>query len=108
MLTVMIHAQVKNECLNEYLDLIKLLTQKTTKKGCLNYSFNQNKEEPTEFVLYEQWESQKDLDNHIKELFTILGPAKLGEPIPEKLMNMYKKVKPVFYNVVGVNAWQST
>jgi len=100
----MIHATVKKEFLNEYLDLLKFIIKKTTKKGCLNYSFNQNKEKSTEFVLYEQWESQEDLDNHIKELFTILGPAKLDAPIPEKLMNMYEKATPVFYNVVGKNA----
>jgi quinol monooxygenase YgiN len=101
MLTVMIHAKVKQEKLNEYLDLIKVLTKETTKKGCLTYAFNQNISEPTEFVLYEQWESQTDLDNHIDELFKILGPAKHGEPIPEKLMNMYEKAIPVFYNIVG-------
>ena len=101
MLTVMIHAKVKQEMLNEYLDLIKMLVRETTKKGCLAYSFNQRKDEPTEFVLYEQWESQEDLDNHISELFKILGPAKPGQPIPEKLMKMYEKATPVFYDIVG-------
>lgn len=101
MLTVMIHAKVKHEKLSEYLDLIKLLIKETTKKGCLAYSFNQNKEDPTDFVIYEQWESQLDLDNHINELFTILGPAKSGAPVPEKLMNMYENATPVFYNVVA-------
>ncbi len=86
--------------LNEYLDLIKLLIKETTKKGCLTYTFNQSIEEPTEFVLYEQWENQEDLDNHINELFTILGPAKPGDPVPEKLMNMFEKAIPVFYNIV--------
>ncbi len=101
MLTIMIHAKVKQEMLNEYLDLIKVLIKETTKKGCLSYAFNQNKNEPTEFILYEQWKTQADLDNHIKELFKILGPAKQGDPIPEKLMDMYEKVTPVFYDVVG-------
>lgn len=100
MLTVMVHATVKQDMLNEYLDLIKLLSRETTRKGCLTYSFNQNKEEPTEFVLYEQWENEVDLENHIKELFTILGPAKSGDPIPEKLMNMYEKATPIFYNII--------
>jgi len=97
----MIHAKVKQEMLDEYLDLIKVLVKETTKKGCLTYAFNQNKDEPTEFVLYEQWKTQADLDNHIKELFKILGPAKPGDPIPEKLMTMYEKVTPVFYDVVS-------
>jgi len=100
----MIHAKVKKEMLSEYLDLIKMLVKDTTKKGCISYSFNQRKDEPTEFVLYEQWESEKDLDNHINELFKILGPAKPGQPVPAKLMNMYEKATPIFYNVVGENA----
>ena len=100
MLTIMIHAKIKKEMLDDYLDLIKELIRKTSKKGCITYSFNQRKDDPTEFVVYEQWQSQTDLDNHIQELFDILGPARQGDPIPEKLMNMYEKATPVFYDVV--------
>jgi len=96
----MIHAKIKKEMLDDYLDLVKELIRKTSKKGCITYSFNQRKDDPTEFVLYEQWQSQTDLDNHIQELFDILGPARQGDPIPEKLMNMYEKATPVFYDVV--------
>ena len=100
----MVHAKVKKEMLDEDLDLVKMLAEKTTKKGCLFYTFNQNRDVPTDFVLYAQWKSQEDLDNHINELFNILGPARPGEPIPFKLMNMYEKATPVFYNIVGENA----
>ena len=101
MLTIIIHATVKQEMLNEYLDMVDMLTKTTTKQGCLNYSFNQRKDKPTEFVIYEQWESQQDLDNHINELFKILGSSKPDHPVPEKLLNMYEKVTPVFYDVVA-------
>jgi len=101
MLTVMIHAKIKKEKLAEFLDLIDLLVEQTSKKGCISYAFNQNREIPTEFVLYEQWESQQALDTHIAQLFDLLGPARPGEPIPKKLMDMYEEVKPVFYDVVG-------
>jgi hypothetical protein len=97
----MIHAKVKEQKLSDFLSLIGLLVEKTTKKGCMSYVFNQNRDIPTEFVLYEQWESQDALDVHINELFEILGPARSGEPIPAKLMDMYERVEPVFYNVVG-------
>lgn len=97
----MIHAKVKQQKLTEFLRIISLLVEQTSKKGCISYAFNQNRDIPTEFVLYEQWESQNALDVHINELFDILGPARLGEPIPAKLMDMYEKVEPVFYNVVG-------
>ncbi|WP_063338198.1 MULTISPECIES: putative quinol monooxygenase [unclassified Marinomonas] len=101
MLTVMLHAKVKEQKLEEFLEMIRLLTEKTTKKGCASYIFNQNRDIPTDFVLYEQWENQEALDAHISELFEILGPARPGEPIPAKLMDMYETVEPVFYNIVG-------
>ena len=103
MLTIMIHATVKPEMLQEYLGLVDVLTKKTTKKGCLNYSFNQRIDEPTEFVLYEQWESEEYLNTHIEELFKILGPSDSGNPVPDKLMNMYEKAVPVFYDVIAKN-----
>ena len=31
----MVNAKVKKEMLDEYLGLVKMLTEKTTKKGCL-------------------------------------------------------------------------
>lgn len=61
MLTIMIHARVKREKLAEYTEMAALLTDETRGKrpGCISYSFNQNIESPTEFVLYEQWENQE-------------------------------------------------
>ena len=100
MLTIMIHAKIKKDKLDEYIALIKMLSRETTKKGCVFYTFNQNKADPSNFVLYEQWQSQADLDNHMTELFTLLGPATAGNPIPDKLMDMYETVTPVFYDIV--------
>lgn len=101
MLTVMVYAKVKRSKLSDYIDLLNMLVGKTTKKGCISYTFNQRSDNPTEFVLHEQWESQEALEAHIAELFEILGPARPGEPIPAKLMDMYETVEPVFYNIIG-------
>jgi len=101
MLTIMIHAKIKRDKLQEYISLIKFLSQKTTKKGCQFYAFHQNQADPTDFVLYEQWENQAALDDHFKELLEILGPAKPGYPVPEKLMDMYESANPVFYDIVN-------
>jgi len=100
MITVMVHATVKQELLEEYLELIKRLSKETTKKGCISYSFNQNREDPTDFVLYEQWQSQTDLETHISELFMLLGPARPGDLVPEQLMKLYQKAAAVFYDVI--------
>lgn len=99
----MVHAKIKEDKLEEYLKMAALLTDVTKGKrpGCISYSFNQSVESPTEFVLYEQWEGQQDLDNHIKELRKLLGQPRPGQPLPENLMDMYEWAKPVFYNVIG-------
>ena len=88
--------------LTEYLEMVSLLTNETRGKrpGCISYSFNQCIDSPTEFVLYEQWESQEHLDNHIVELCKLLGQPKTGQPLPEKLIRMYEWAKPVSYRVI--------
>ena len=103
MLTIMIQARIKEDRLEEYLEMAALLTRETRGKrpGCISYSFNQSIESPTEFVLYEQWETQEDLDNHIQELCKLLGQPEPGKLLPEKLLAMYESAKPIFYREIG-------
>lgn len=102
MLTIMIHAKIKKEFLGQYIEMASLLTKETRnkRKGCISYSFNQRKDSPTEFVLYEQWESQKALDDHIKQLTVLLGPPSPGELLPKKLMEMYELGIPYYYEEI--------
>ena len=98
----MVHAKIKKEFLDEYLEMASLLTKDTrnNRKGCISYSFNQRKDEPTEFVLYEQWESQEALDEHIEQLKVLFGPPSPGALLPEKLLNMYESGIPYYYNEI--------
>ncbi len=101
MITVMINATVKPDHLDEYKKIAAQLTKESRKRpGCISYIFNQRIDSPTEFVLYEQWESQSDLDSHIHELVTLLGPPAPGGILPEKLVNMYQKAEPIFYDAI--------
>ena len=84
MITVMIHAKIKSDRIHDYLELINVLTENTTKNGCISYAFNQSVDSPEDFVLYEQWESQAFLDQHIVQLFELLGPANPGEADSKK------------------------
>ena len=102
MLTIMIHAKIKKERLNEYIELASLLTRETrdVRQGCISYSFNQRIDEPNEFIIYEQWESQEALDEHIKQLVILLGPPSTGGLLPEKLVDMYESGIPYYYNEI--------
>lgn len=102
MLTIMVHAKIKKEFLEEYVETASLLTRETRnkRKGCISYSFCQRIDEPTEFVLFEQWENQEPLDEHIKQLVLLLGPASPGSLLPEKLMRMYERGIPYYYKEI--------
>jgi len=102
MLTIMLHAKIKQAYLEEFLELAALLTRETRnkRKGCISYSFNQRIDEPTEFILYEQWQSQQHLDEHIRQLCDLLGPPKPGQALPEKLLQMYESGMPYYYKVI--------
>jgi quinol monooxygenase YgiN len=49
------------------ISVLKILTEKTRQEvGCIRYDVVQNKEEPTEFMMLEEWESQTVLDAHFE------------------------------------------
>ena len=102
MLTIMIHATIKEEYLDEYIELASFLTRETRNKteGCISYAFNQRQDKPTEFVIFEQWENQEALDEHIRHLVTLLGPPRDGDSLPEKLITMYDSGIPYYYTVI--------
>ncbi|PKG38279.1 putative quinol monooxygenase [Psychromonas sp. Urea-02u-13] len=101
MITVLINATIKPAYIEEFKQIASLLTKESRRRrGCVYYSFNQRIDSPNEFVLYEQWQSQSDLDAHIQALIVLLGPPRTGEMLPKKLLNMYEKAEPVFYNTI--------
>jgi len=101
MITVIVNATIKAAHLDEYKIIASHLTKESRKRpGCISYVFNQSIDNPAEFALYEQWESQSHLDSHIRELIALLGPPAPGGLLPEKLMNMYEKAEPTFYDEI--------
>lgn len=62
----------------------KALTPSRAEKGCAGYTFQQNAEAATEFIIQEKWRDLKGLQDHFgtphfKELFATLGEV-LDEP----------------------------
>jgi hypothetical protein len=101
MITVIVNVTVKTDSLREYKSIASQLTEESRKRpGCITYIFNQSIDNPREFALYEQWASQAHLDLHINALIALLGPPSTGGLLPEKLMNMYEKAQPIFYDAI--------
>ena len=69
----------------EFLQTVQAMIQKIRKeKGCIKCYACQDIEDENTFRLLEEWETQKDLDNHLRsDLFTVLLGVKnlLSEPL---------------------------
>lgn len=46
-------------------ELLKMVEPTYKEKGCIDYIFYQDKEDPSILFVYENWESKEDLDAHM-------------------------------------------
>ena len=59
--------------------------------GCINYDLHQTADDPSLFMLYENWVSQKDLDEHLEMPY---------------LKDLLGKADDLFAEPVGIALWQ--
>lgn len=103
MITILFHITVKDGNEQEFHELILRLTKISREEddGCLAYVFHQRRDNPKEYVLYEQWRDRKALDAHIAHLQILLGPPAPGGRLPAAFLAMCEHAQPVLYNVVA-------
>jgi quinol monooxygenase YgiN len=66
-LTLIAHLFAKPDKAEEAKALLSSLVGTTrTEKGCVDYHLHQSTADPTEFVFYESWATQEDLDRHME------------------------------------------
>lgn len=66
-----------------------LIAQVRRERGCLHAGFYQDAESETDFLLVEEWASQRDSDDHLNsDIFTVLiGAGTLMQRPPEILLH---------------------
>jgi len=72
---------LKQECIEDFLAVARVLVEKTktNDKGCINYELCKDLNDPLRFIMHEEWEDKDALDAHMKsEHFRELAP-KFGE-----------------------------
>jgi len=84
-LTVIAHIRAKPGMEMRVRDLLLELVGPTRiEQGCINYDLHQSLEHPGEFVFYENWTTEADLDRHAKsahiQAFRKLAPEILDGP----------------------------
>jgi quinol monooxygenase YgiN len=95
MITILFYMTVKPEQGDAFRALIPQLvtTTHTDDDGCITYIFHQQRDNPQEFVLYEQWRDQAALDAHLARLDRVIG---LGS-----LFDFFAQTRAVLYDVVA-------
>ncbi len=74
----------------EYLPIVKLTLEE---KGCINYNLHQSQNEPSVFMLYENWESKEVLDQHLQMDYMKAISEKASEFLAEPVeMNLWEPV----------------
>lgn len=69
--------------------------------GCLYYVFHQQKDDPRNFVLREQWRDQDALNAHISHLVEVFGPPKSGGQLPASILEMCESVDFKLYDEIA-------
>ena len=86
MIIATINIKVIQEKRAELLQTLRSMTKQILKeKGCNSCDFYQDVENENAFILTEEWETQEDVDNHIKsDMFcALLGTKNLLSESPE-------------------------
>lgn len=72
--------------------ILALVPPTRAEAGCINYDLHQSTDDPSTYMLYENWTSKKDLDDHLAMpyLQDFLGKADdiLAEPVDIALWRM--------------------
>ncbi|RNC68485.1 MAG: antibiotic biosynthesis monooxygenase [Desulfuromonadales bacterium] len=73
-------------------EIMALMAPTRAEAGCINYDLHQSADDPALFMLYENWVSLKDLEEHLAmpylEAFKAKAPEILAEPIDITLWKM--------------------
>lgn len=95
--TVLARIKAKPGLEQQVAEAVMALVGPTRKEpGCINYDLHQSSDDKTLFMLYENWTSKKDLDEHLEMpyLKAFLGKADdiLAQPVEITLWEMITQV----------------
>lgn len=73
-------------------EILALIPPTRAEAGCINYDLHRSADDPALFMLYENWVSMKDLEEHLAmtylEAFKAKAPDLLAEPLEITLWKM--------------------
>lgn len=102
MITIFFIARTLEDKVDAFREMAKQATPiSRAEDGCLTYIFHQQKDDPRNFVLREQWRDQDALETHIEHLVEVFGPPKPGGQLPASILEMCESAELNFYDEVA-------
>ncbi len=66
-------------------EILSLVAPTRAEAGCINYDLHRSPADPALFILYENWVSMKDLEDHLAMPYLEAFKAKAGDLLAEPL-----------------------
>lgn len=87
--TFLLHITVKPEHQGEALRaLAEIQRLSLSDDGCVDFVWLRHEEDVNKFTLFERWESQKDLDDHLAKIIPVwerFAPHLVGDPVSQSV-----------------------
>jgi quinol monooxygenase YgiN len=75
--------------------LLRLVPQTRTEGGCIDYDLHRLQDDPSVFIMYENWRDRAELDKHLQmpymREFAAALPDLLRSPLELQLLDMVSK-----------------
>ena len=102
MITILFSARAKADKVDAFREFAEKATPLShAEDGCLGYVFHQQKDDPRNFVLREQWRDKGALGEHVKNLVAVFGPPHPGQQLPASFIDLCESFDVKFYDGIG-------
>ena len=69
--------------------------------GCIGYTFHQQKNDPRQLLLHEQWRDRAALDAHVAHMKSLFGAPPPNARLPARLHELSESCRAAFYDQLG-------
>lgn len=79
---------------------VEMMRVSREEDGAVSYTFHRQKDEPREWMLYEQWRDRDHLETHLANMKRHFGEPPAGARLPARLQALTESYRVTWYEMV--------